>query len=101
MEAVAGREDERYAPVSKHILLAYDDIWSMTFLERRVRSYWRRDGATAADLLSMGERDFASLLKRSEAFDQELMADLRKSAGEHFAQMAIFELAQYGADTLE
>ena len=38
-------------PVSRHLLLAYDDLWSLTYLERRVRPYWRRNGATAADLL--------------------------------------------------
>jgi hypothetical protein len=76
------------APVSRHILLAYDDIWSLTFLERRVRPYWRRDGATAADLLSNGERDFASLTRRAEAFDRDLMADLRKAGGDHFARMS-------------
>ena len=55
--------------VSRHVLIAYDDIWSLTFLERRVRPYWRRNGATAADLLSWGERDLPSLTQRAEAFD--------------------------------
>ena len=80
--------------VSRHILLAYDDVWSLTFLERRVRPYWRRDGATAADLLTTGERDFASLTRRSEAFDRDLMADLRKTGGEHFALMSALAYRQ-------
>ena len=80
--------------VSRHILLAYDDIWSLTYLERRVRPYWRRDGATAADLLSNGERDFASLSHRAESFDRELMTDLRKAGGEHFARMAALSYRQ-------
>jgi len=75
-------------PVSRHVLLAYDDIWSLTFLERRVRPWWRRNGANASDLLQMGERDFTSLTARSEAFDRDLMADLREAGGEHFARMA-------------
>jgi hypothetical protein len=82
------------APVSRHILLAYDDIWSLTFLERRVRPYWRRDGATAADLLTSGERDFPSLTRRAETFDSELMADLRKAGGERFARMAALAYRQ-------
>ena len=73
--------------VSRHALIAYDDLWSLTFLERRVRPYWRRNGATAADLLSVAEHDFRSLLQRSESFDRDLMNDLRKAGGEHFAQM--------------
>jgi hypothetical protein len=80
--------------VSRHILLAYDDIWSLTFLERRVRPYWRRDGATAADLLTNGERDFASVTRRAEAFDRDLMADLRRVGGDHFARMSALSYRQ-------
>lgn len=81
-------------PVSKHILIAYDDVWALTFLERRVRPYWRRNGANATDLLTMGERDFASLSQRSEAFDNALMTDLRKAGGEHFARMTALSYRQ-------
>jgi hypothetical protein len=82
------------ATVSRHALLAYDDVWSLTFLERRVRPYWRRDGATAADLLTAGERDFTSLARRAETFDRDLMADLRKAGGEHFARMSALAYRQ-------
>ena len=81
-------------PVSRHLLLAYDDLWSLTYLERRVRPYWRRNGATAADLLLSAEHDFTPLLQRSEAFDRDLMADLRKAGGEHFAQMTALSYRQ-------
>jgi hypothetical protein len=82
------------APVSRHILIAYDDVWSLTFLERRVRPYWRRNGATAADLLTAAEHDFPSLTERSEKFDRDLMADLTKTGGEHFAQMTALAYRQ-------
>ena len=81
-------------PVSRHILIAYDDLWSLTFLERRVRAYWRRNGATAADLLTAAEHDFPSLLERSEAFDHDLMQDLRNAGGERFAQMTALSYRQ-------
>jgi len=82
------------APVSRHIMVAYDDLWSMTFLERRVRAYWRRNGATAADLLTEAERDFPALTQRAEAFDRDLMQDLRKAGGEKFAQMTALSYRQ-------
>jgi len=75
-------------PVARHVLIAYDDVWSLTFLERRVRAYWRRNGATAADLLTDAERDYASLAERAQKFDRDLLADLRKEGGEHYALMA-------------
>ena len=81
-------------PVERHLLVAYDDLWSMTFLERRVRAWWRRNGATAADLLTSGEHDYASLVTRSAKFDDELMADMRKVGGEKFAQMTALSYRQ-------
>ncbi|HKD07829.1 MAG TPA: DUF4965 domain-containing protein [Bryobacteraceae bacterium] len=81
-------------PVERHLLIAYDDVWSLTFLDRRVRPYWRRNGASAADLLTAAEHDYASLVKRAEAFDHDLMSDLRKAGGEHFAQMTALAYRQ-------
>jgi hypothetical protein len=80
--------------VERHLLIAYDDLWSLTFLDRRVRPYWRRNGAGAAELLTMAERDYPSLVKRAEAFDRDLMNDLRNTGGEHFAQMTALSYRQ-------
>ncbi len=82
------------APVSRHIMIAYDDIWSLTYLDRRVRAYWRRNGATAGDLLIAADRDYASLTVRSEKFDADLMADLRRAGGDKFAQMSALAYRQ-------
>jgi hypothetical protein len=76
------------AAVSRHITLAYDDLYSMEYFQRRVRPWWRRNGANAGDLLTWAERDYQSLTERSRKFDEELMADLRAAGGEEYAQMA-------------
>jgi hypothetical protein len=80
--------------VSKHVLVAYDDVWAATYLQRRVRAWWRRNGASAADLLIAAEHDYSSLAERSAKFDTDLMSDLRKAGGEHFAQMAALAYRQ-------
>jgi hypothetical protein len=82
------------APASRHVLVAYDDVWAATYLQRRVRAWWRRNGATAADLLIAAEHDFSSLVDRSQKFDSDLMADLRKAGGDRFAQMAALAYRQ-------
>jgi Domain of unknown function (DUF4965)/Domain of unknown function (DUF5127)/Domain of unknown function (DUF1793)/Domain of unknown function (DUF4964) len=81
-------------PVSRHVLVAYDDIWAFTYLQRRVRAWWRRNGATAGDLLTEAERDFSSIADRSAKFDADLISDLRKAGGDHFAQMAALAYRQ-------
>ena len=38
-------------PASRYVVLAYDDLYSLEYFNRRVRPYWRRKGAGASDLL--------------------------------------------------
>jgi len=81
-------------PVSRHLMIAYDEIYSIKFLGRKLRPYWRRDGAGPSDLLHAAERDYAGLVRRSVAFDQELMRDLTHAGGTRYAQMAALAYRQ-------
>lgn len=80
--------------VRRHVTLAYDDVFSLEYFHRRVRPWWRRNGADAGDLLQWAERDYESLAERCRAFDEELMADLRKAGGEEYAQMCALAYRQ-------
>jgi hypothetical protein len=75
-------------PVSRYLMIAYDDLYSIEYFERKERAWWRRNGEGAADLLRMGRRDHDSLVKRSAAFDEELMGDMRRVGGEKYARLA-------------
>jgi hypothetical protein len=75
-------------PVSRYLMIAYDDIYAIEYFERRERAWWRRNGADAAELLRMGRRDHNSLLEKSRAFDDQLMADMRRVGGEKYARLA-------------
>ena len=68
-------------PVSRHLLIAYDELYAIKFLGRKLLPYWRRDGATPGDLLRAAERDYESLARRCAEFDTELMADLTRAGG--------------------
>lgn len=73
--------------VSGHVTLAYDDEVSIKYFRTSLKPYWRKDGATATDLITAAEKDYQSLLNRCSAFDAELMADLNKIGGESYAQL--------------
>jgi len=81
-------------PVSRYLMIAYDDLYSIEFFERRERAWWRRNGATATDLIRMGWRDHDSLLAKSKAFDDRLMGDLRFLGGEKYARLATLAYRQ-------
>src|SRR5450432_154555 len=82
------------ATVSRYLMLAYDDLYSIEYFERRERPWWRRHGAEASDLIRDARRDHASLLERSQRFDDELMADLRHAGGEKYARLAVLAYRQ-------
>jgi hypothetical protein len=82
------------AAASRHLLLAYDDEYSIEYFGRKLRPYWRRNGATAADLLRLAEKDYKDLPSRCKAFDEELTADLRKAGGEKYARLAALAYRQ-------
>jgi len=73
------------APISRHVVVAYDEGFSIQYLYRWLRPYWRRRGATVADLLEESVRDYGSLSAQCEQFDKELMADLSRLGGEDYA----------------
>lgn len=75
-------------PVSRHIVLAYDDIFGLEYFQRRVRPYWRRNGAGPRELIESALQDYESLLERAAVFDRDLVADLRKVGGEKYAELA-------------
>ena len=81
-------------PVSRHLIAAYDDLFSFEYFYRRVRPWWRRKGAEAGDLLAWSERDYTSLNERCRRFDEELMADLHRAGGEEYARMCALAYRQ-------
>ncbi len=81
-------------PVSRWLMLAYDDLYSIQYLRQNLRPYWRRTGWEAADLLQAAAREQESLRQRCAAFDAELMADLTRVGGEPYAKLAALAYRQ-------
>ncbi len=80
--------------VSRYLMLAYDDEFSIEYFQRKERAWWRRNGADASDLIRLARQEHDSLAARSVAFDNELMADLRKVGGEKYARLAALAYRQ-------
>ena len=80
--------------VSHHIVLAYDDIFSLEYLNRKVRPYWRKDDMDTATLLTTAASEYGSLMERCRDFDEEIMADLTNVGGEKYAALAALSYRQ-------
>jgi hypothetical protein len=88
-------------PVERYVILAYDDIWSIEYMNQRLRGYWRRNGAQATDLLGWAAKDYASVNQRCRVFDEGLTDDLKRKGGEEYARLASLAYRQsLGANKL-
>jgi len=82
------------APVSRYLVVAYDDLFSIQYFYRNLRPWWRRNGAGADELLRTAVRDYPALRERSRAFDEELAADLTQAGGRRYAEIAVLAYRQ-------
>ncbi len=82
------------ASVSRHILLAYNDIYSVEYMNRKLRPYWRKQFPTFAAMLQAAERQYPELEIRTRKFDSDLQADLTRAGGPEYADIATLAFQQ-------
>ncbi len=78
-----------------HVIIAYDDEWSVEYLGSRLRPWWRRSqDATAEAMLLSAERDYEAVTERCRAFDAELWAEAEEAGGPEYAQLCALTYRQ-------
>jgi hypothetical protein len=82
------------AVVSRHVEVAYDEVYSIDYFGQKLQPYWRRNGATPAAMLQTAETNFSSYMTQCAAFDQQLMADMTAEGGSQYAQLAALAYRQ-------
>ena len=82
------------APEHRLAMLAYDDVYSIEFLERKLRPWWRHQGLDAASLLESAAREYPAIAERARKFDAEFTADLVKNGGPEYAALAVLAYRQ-------
>lgn len=81
-------------PVSRYLMIAYDDLYSIEYFHRKLRPYWRRAGTEIDALLLQAARDLPKLQLECERFDTELLSDLRRVGGEQYAMLCSLAFRQ-------
>src|SRR5262249_30039386 len=82
------------APVSRRVIVAYDDQFSIEYFNRRLRPYWKRNGMETAELLMSAAANYDAYAAISKAFDESLTADLVKAGGPKYAALATLAYRQ-------
>ncbi len=70
------------------IMIGYDDIYSIQYFGENLRPYWNRDGnRTIVDMFTAAEKEYESLKRRCERFDNEMMAEATAKGGSEYAEL--------------
>jgi hypothetical protein len=80
--------------VSRHMMLAYDDLYSVEYMHQKLLPYWRTQFADFTALLEAAEREYPALTERSVRFDDELERDLARAGGAEYAAIATLAFRQ-------
>ena len=81
-------------PVSRHMMVGYDELYNIKLAGTKLLPYWRRNGATPSSMFQDAERDYPSLVRRCTDFDTSLMADMTRVGGARYAQMTALAYRQ-------
>lgn len=81
-------------PVERHLILAYDQIYSLEYFHQRLRPYWRLKRSSAVELIQEAEHRYKAIAQEAESFDQNLMADLARVGGEKYSRLAALAYRQ-------
>ena len=82
------------SPISRHVLLAYDELESIEYFHQPLRPFWRRMGGEISDLFEAAARDYGQLRAHCMLFDEYLMADLEKAGGRKYAEICALSYRQ-------
>ncbi len=75
-------------------LFAYDDIESMEYFGKRLKSYWNKDGKTILKAIEEAAEDYDEVCTMCNNFSSKLYDDAVKSGGEKYADILLLSLRQ-------
>lgn len=68
-------------------LFAYDDIESIEYFGKHLKSWWNKDGQTILEAIDEAAAEYDAVKKKCDEFSQKLFADAEKAGGEKYAEL--------------
>lgn len=81
--------------VSGHLMLAYDDLYSIQYFGENRMPYWRHDGKfDFFEVVKKGEDSYSNTMKLCSDFDKNLMTDASAAGGQKYAELCALAYRQ-------
>jgi hypothetical protein len=82
-------------PASAHVMVGYDDIYSVEYFGNRLRPWWRRKENTGPEaMMAAAEKDYGPLMKACADFDKQLYTEAKEAGGEEYARLCALTYRQ-------
>lgn len=81
-------------PISKTILVAYDDQYSIQYFNQNLRAWWKKNYATIEDLIHQSVQEYPAIRKKCDDFDKKLYNDALKAGGDQYAKLCVLAYRQ-------
>ncbi len=75
------------ATVSRHVLVAYDEVYAINYFNVNEPPYWRQEFTDASSMLQWADANYASLVAQCQTFDSAVLADANKIGGYQYATL--------------
>lgn len=76
-------------PVSKTVLLAYDDLFSIQYFNENLKAWWKKNFTSTEEMIKISMDEYASIAKLCNQFDQQIYTDALKAGGENYARLCV------------
>lgn len=77
------------SPVTKTILLAYDDLYSIQYFNENLKAWWKKNFVSTEEMLKKSMEEFKIIEASCTRFDQQLYADALKAGGDNYAKLCV------------
>lgn len=76
------------------LTFAYDDIQSIQYFGKNLKSYWNKDGAKITDEILKAHGDYRHVLRKCDAIAEKLFCDAVRAGGEKYAEICELSFRQ-------
>ncbi len=76
------------------ITFAYDDIYSINYFGKHLKSCWNNNGKTICEAISEARNDYSDVVTACRDFSEKMYTDAVKAGGEKYAEMLLLATRQ-------
>lgn len=81
--------------VSGHLMIGYDDLYSIQYFQDNRMPYWKHDGKVDIfQAFANGESSYADMMRRCASFDSSLMSETTAAGGKKYAELCALAYRQ-------